>query len=85
MVLWIKSANSTAHSSTHSEQQARGGPQAPGDAVEHAVVVHESPLLRQARDAQDARHHALARRQDGASQQHLGMAPTALKEQRREG
>ncbi len=37
-----------------------------------------------ARDAQDARHRAAARRQDRADQQQLGMAPGAVDEQRRE-
>jgi len=49
------------------------------------MVVHEPPLARKAGDPQDARHRALAWRQDRAGQQHLGMTPTALKEQGREG
>jgi len=64
------------------EQDARRGPWAPGRAAEHAMVVHEPPLTRKAGDAQDARHCALAWRQDGTGQQHLGVLPTALKEQR---
>lgn len=72
-------------SNQQAEQQARGSPRAPGRAVQHAVVVHEPPLARQAGDTQDARHRALARGQDGAGQQHLSVAPTALKEQGRKG
>jgi len=66
------------------EQSTRGHPRAPCRTVEHAVVVHEPPLARQAGDAQDARHRALVWRQDGTGQQHLGVTPTALKEQGRE-
>ena len=76
---WGKSGDQQA------EQDARRGPRAPGRAAQHAVMVHEPPLARQARDAQDARHRALAGHQDGTGQQHGGVAPTALKEQRREG
>jgi len=65
------------------EQQARGGARAPCRTARHAMVVHEPPLVCQAGDAQDARHRALARRQDRAGQQHLGVPPTALKEQGR--
>ena len=65
------------------EQDARRSPRAPGRAVQHAVIIHEPPLARQARDVQDAGHGALARRQDGTHQQHGGVTPTALKEQGR--
>ena len=50
------------------------------------MVVGEPPLPAEPRDPQEAGHRALARRQDGADQQHLGMAPgSLLQEQRREG
>jgi len=70
-------------SDQQAEQQARGGPRAPGRAVQHAVVVDEPPLARQASDPQNAGHGATARRQDGAGQQHLGVPSAALKEQGR--
>jgi hypothetical protein len=66
------------------EQHARRRPPAPGGAVEHAVVVDEPPLPAEPADAQDAGHRALARHQDGADQQHLGVPPGVLAEERRE-
>jgi hypothetical protein len=66
------------------QQQARGGPRAAGGAVEDAMVVGEPPLPGEPGDPQDAGHGALARRQDGADQQHLGMLPAPLEEQRGE-
>jgi hypothetical protein len=66
------------------EQQARRGARVPCGAVEDAVVAHEPPLPGEDGDPQDARDGAPARRQDGADQQHLGMPPTSLSEERRE-
>jgi len=48
------------------------------------MIVDEPSLAREAHDAQKAGHGALARRQDGAGQQHFSVPPTPLKEQRRE-
>jgi len=68
------------------EQDARCRTAAPGSTVEHAVEVDEASLPAQPRDAQQARHGALAGRQDRADQQHLGVAPRSLlHEHRREG
>ncbi len=67
------------------QQHPRRGPATPGGAVEDAVVVHEPRLRREPGDPQDARHRAPARRQDGPDQQHLGMPPAPLAEERREG
>ena len=49
------------------------------------MIVGEMPVARMAGDPQRARHRALSRGQDGADQQHLGMQPRALDEERREG
>ena len=67
------------------EQDARAGPRTPRRAAEHAVVVHEVALPRKAHDPQHARHRAPARRQQRADQEHLGVAPGAVDEERREG
>jgi hypothetical protein len=48
------------------EQDAGGGPRAPGHAVEHPVVVGEPPLPAEPGDPQQAGHGALAGREDGA-------------------
>jgi len=52
------------------EQKAGGGPRAPNRAVEHAMTVHEMPLLRQAGDPRQTGHGARAQRQDGSKRQH---------------
>jgi hypothetical protein len=49
------------------------------------VEVHEPPFLRAAHNPQQARYRAPTRCQDRANQQHLGVAPGALDEERREG
>jgi hypothetical protein len=60
-------------------------PFAPAGPAEHAMVVHEMALPAEAGDPQDARDRALARCQDRAEEQHLGVPPTALEEEWREG
>src|SRR3954453_21156560 len=65
------------------EQHTRCGTPAPGGAVEDAMIVHEPPLPAEPGHAENAGHRALARCQNGSDQQHLGMAPTPLEEQRR--
>src|SRR4051794_2007082 len=65
------------------EQHTRCGTPAPGGAGEDAMIVHEPPLPTEPDHAENAGHRALARRQNGSDQQHLGMAPTPLEEQRR--
>ncbi len=42
------------------------------------MVVHEVPFPREPYDAQQARHRALARRQNGPDQQHLGATSNPL-------
>jgi len=59
-------------------------PAAPGGAVQHAVVVDEPPLPAEPADAQNAGHRALPWHQVGADQEHLGVPPTPLLEERRE-
>jgi hypothetical protein len=69
-----------------SQEQTRCSPGAPDSTVEHAVIVDEAALPAQPRDAQQARHGALAGCQDGAHQQHFSMPPRSLlHEHRREG
>jgi hypothetical protein len=65
------------------QQQAGGVAGGPGGAVEHPVVVGETPLPREPDDTQQARHRALAGGQDGAEQQHFGVAPSPVAEERR--
>jgi hypothetical protein len=60
-----------------------GRPSAPGGAVQHAMVVGEPPFAAESSDPEDAGHGALARRQDRPDQQHLGVSPAPLEEQRR--
>ncbi len=49
-----------------------------------AVTANRASILDMCNTAvQGARHRALAWRQDGTDQQHLGVPPTALKEQGR--
>ena len=60
------------------EQQAGRRTGVPGGAVEHPMVVGEPPLPAEARDPQEAGHGALARGENGADQQQLGMAPCSL-------
>jgi hypothetical protein len=67
-----------------SEQDPGCRSSAPGGAVQHAVVVHKPPLPAEPADPQNAGHRTLAGRQDRPDQQHLGMPPTPLEEQRRE-
>ena len=62
---------------------AAGPPTMLTDAHHVLARADRQPLVRQARDAQDGRHCAPARRQDGTGEQHDGMTPAALKEQRR--
>lgn len=65
------------------QQHPRCGSRAPFGTIEHAMVVDEPSLVREAHDAQKAGHGALAWRQDGTGQQHLSVPPTSLEEQRR--
>src|SRR3712207_1914491 len=58
----------------------------PGSAVENPMVVGEPPFPAEPRDPQEAGHGALARGENGADQQQLGMAPCSLlPEHRSEG
>jgi hypothetical protein len=66
------------------QQHAPGRPSAPGGAVQHAMVVGEPPLAAEPGDPEDAGHGASAGRQDRPDQQHLGVPPTPLAEERRE-
>src|SRR5215203_6885452 len=70
-------------------QQAQQQPGArlatPASPAEHAMIIDEVALAAEATDAQDAGHGALARGQDGADEQDLGMAPGAVAKQRRKG
>jgi site-specific DNA recombinase len=66
------------------EEDARRRLPAPGGAVEHPVIADEPPFAREAADPQDGGHGARPGRQDGADQQHLGVPPTPLAEERRE-
>jgi len=50
--------------------------------AEHAMIVDEPSFAREAHDAQQAGHGALARCQDGTGQQHFSVPPTPLEEQR---
>ncbi len=67
------------------EQEAAPLPCAPWRPAQNAVEVGEVPVAGVAGDPQHARHRAPPRSQDGADQQHLGMQPGALDEERREG
>ena len=64
------------------QQQPRGQKRAPGRSVQHPVVVHEVPLTHQPADPQQAGHCARPRSENGANQQHLGMAPAPMVKQR---
>src|SRR3954447_14822515 len=57
----------------------------PASPAEHAMIIDEVALAAEATDAQDAGHGALAGGQDGADEQHLGMAPGAVAKQRGKG
>jgi hypothetical protein len=47
------------------------------------MVVHEVPLAAEPFNAQQARHGPLARSQEGADEQDLGVLPGAVDEERR--
>jgi hypothetical protein len=66
------------------EQDPASGARAPRRAAEHAVEVDEAALARAAGDPQRARHGAPPRGQHRADQQHPGVPPGAMDEQRRE-
>jgi hypothetical protein len=66
------------------EEDLGSGARAPCSAAEHAVVVDEAALARAAGDPQQARHGAPARSQDRADEEHAGVPPGAVDEQRRE-
>jgi hypothetical protein len=60
------------------EQQACRRAGVPRSPVKHPMVVGESPFPAEPRDPQQAGHGALARGEDGADQQQLGVAPGPL-------
>src|SRR4051794_34968386 len=64
------------------QQQPGGQPWAPRRSVQHPVVVHEVPLTPQPADPQQAGYRARPRSENGANQQHLGMAPAPMVKQR---
>jgi hypothetical protein len=67
------------------QQQARGPALAPARAIENAMVVDEPALAAQPSDPQQAGHGALARRKDRPDQQHLGVPPATVAEERGKG
>ena len=65
------------------QQKTRCCPGAPDRPVEHPMIVHEAPLLREPADLQQAGHRTFAGCQDSPDQQHLRVLPAALEKQRR--
>ncbi len=68
----------------HSVQTGKAPRQINGLGVVQGRLVNEPPLSAEPSDPKYAGHRAPARRQDCPEQQHMGMPPTPLLEERRE-